>query len=77
MAAQLCGKGPVFWCQRWLGSTSAFVSCYPLGKHMAASVIYIVWGYIFHMPVLAVIGQTFTLRLYEALAKQERGWRIP
>lgn len=44
---------------------------------MAASDIYIVWGDIFHMPVLAVIGQTFTLRLYEALAKQEQGWRTP
>lgn len=44
---------------------------------MAASVIYIVWGHIFYMPVLAVIGQTFTLRLYEALEKQEQGLEMP
>lgn len=35
--------------------------------------IYIVWGYMFYMPVLSVIGQTFTLRLYEALGKQGLG----
>lgn len=29
------------------------------------------------MPVLAVIGQTFTLRLYEALEKQEQGLEMP
>lgn len=35
--------------------------------------IYIVRGYVFYMPVLSVIGQTFTLRLCEALGKQELG----
>lgn len=34
--------------------------------------IHFVWGDMFYMPVLPVIGQTFTLGLYEALEKQER-----
>lgn len=38
--------------------------------------IYIVCGYMFYMPVLSVIGQTFTLRLYEALGKQGLGLEI-
>lgn len=44
------------------------------GKHMAAWDIYIhfVWGDMFYMPVLPVIGQTFTLGFQEALGKQER-----
>lgn len=46
------------------------------GKHMAAweinIYIHFVWGDMFYMPVLPVIGQTFTLGLCEALGKQER-----
>lgn len=55
------------------GCASAVLST---GKHMAAWDVYIyihfVWGDMFYMPVLPVIGQTFTLGLYEALGKQER-----
>lgn len=52
------------------------------GKHMAAWNVYIykyiyifihfVWGDMFYMPVLPVIGQTFTLGLSEASGEQER-----
>ena len=38
--------------------------------------MYFVWGDVFNMPVLSVIGQTFTLRLYEALGRGGLGLEI-
>jgi len=38
--------------------------------------IYVVWGYMFYMPVLSVIGQIFTLSLCEASGKRGLGLEI-
>lgn len=58
----------------WRRSTRAFLPWYPLGSIWQPGIyIHFVWGDMFYMPVLPVIGQTFTLWFCEALGKQGLG----
>lgn len=60
----------------WVPGLAVLLQCYPLGSIWQPGIyiyisIHFVWGDMFYMPVLPVIGQTFTLGLYEALGKQQ------